>query len=240
MPVETRTSNTATTKGIKESELQHLPFTLTSNSVLDELIESLKTARPNWHNINQQLKDLFRYQKALKDGNTLGESVEIMAMLTVLDKVKPLKGVYLSPIRSGESTRNFRFIQGKHDYIVQDIMTFNTVAEYDLLSWVSGLPVIWEIKSTKIQDCESLNLAMDGEKIRKKLEPLSEFYRQEDFGYVIAFPHEAFDPKNTLQSEFLRRGGKILPLQPTRREIDERINYARENHFFPEPLPSAV
>lgn len=118
-------------------------------------------------------------------------------------------------------------------------MTFREIVEYDQLSVVSDLPVVWEVKFVKQagrrggeRGRESLNAMFQDERIEQIFTPLQELYQRDSFGYVVVVPRDKLHPESPVQQAFQARGGIIAPISVDLEDFRKDIHWIRAKHGF--------
>jgi len=208
------------------------PIVLTSNSYLDKLTEMIQNTPFDW----DYIKAKADAQNFNESGNRVGKSAEIH-LHHVLQKASQLedfqKRLIISPVPKETTTQHFHFHSRKGSFIAKDLDTQQDIAEYDAITQVDGLPVVWEVKTGKRNRSSKkkgdLNAALTNEKVNAILAPLREFFNTDAFGYVIiTMPENIFD-MSSFQNGFRQRGGILIGLPTNYTEFQQNADIPLED-----------
>lgn len=190
---------------------------LSSNPTLERLAVEISKANPIIEQIN--LLSLRR-----NNGNGKRQEIGKLAEVHLACVLESLKDEYtdinLSPIPNDTLVGKYRFKQSGVNYIIyQEPRPSSAILEYDILSEINGLPVVWEVKLGK-----SIQPAIRNQRIKSILQPLKEYYGDRDFGYALVVPKNMLNPESEIQNKFTSKGGIIVPLYADKSELEADIN----------------
>lgn len=170
-----------------------------------------------------------------KNGDILGHLAETHLAQSLISLSEVFPGLVVNPIPNGTETDDFVFrVYGDHNYVVHKKNTGAAYIEYDAFTLVDGLPVVWEVKFGY-----SYNGALKNKRVKKILEPLTQYYGDSTAGYVVVTPKASVDESNDAQNKFIERGGILVTLPVTKTEFTEEVQSTietRKTHKEKPPL----
>jgi hypothetical protein len=181
-------------------ESEPLEVTLTSNPTLLHLIDTLKnTTEVQWDKLAQQAERGNNYESY----HLLGIFMELHVQ-DILERTIP--GILTSPLTGNKGRFTVeRIVRG--GFTASDSSGTNA-AEYDALTVVEDLPVVWEVKSgLSDRNSRGLKSAFKNETINRKLNPLRDYYQTDRFGFVVVTFPSFIESTPGQRKGFLRNGG---------------------------------
>ncbi|HZJ18429.1 MAG TPA: hypothetical protein VFD45_02315 [Patescibacteria group bacterium] len=197
---------------------------LTTNPRLATIIKGLSSTTPNWNALLKTLsgKQLTRMKEnktnGSKNGDTLGQLAETHVSLTLKMLSLEHPDLIVNPIPSGTETEDYVFRQYGHNYIAHNKRTGAAHIEYDALTLVCGLPVIWEVKLG-----HSFVEALKTTRISNISKPLIQHYHDSALGYVVITPKDSLNRSSKSQEEFTNKGGVMVTIPVTKTEFTETL-----------------
>ena len=208
----------------KDSKPPETKITLTANPTLDLIVCGLEEITPDCKSLIAGLSDTQKAKlSSEKNGILFGKLAEmhVWQVLTRLAEGNSL--IKIDPIPSGHETKNYRFEQSGHNVIVYKRHSSLSCVEYDMLTEIDGLPVIWEVKSGS-----SLSNAVSSQRVKTITRPLIQYYGKNNFGYVVVGPKYSSEPTKA-QQRFTRNQGIIARVPITKIQFESEIMNANGN-----------
>lgn len=200
---------------------------LHTNPVLQELILLISRTKPNPDEIKKVSEECGLTEDTLekdrKNGKNLsGKLAEFHTFSVLSSLTEHFREIDLSPIPDGARAGAFTFEQNGINYRIRDNNGLHSL-EYDILSEINSLPVIWEIK------LNGTIKPISKERIDKIIAPLREYYRTRTskFGYVLVRPSTSRQIIE-IEQQFIGRGGIIVNFPCTKSEFRKEA-YGEEN-----------
>jgi len=175
---------------------------LYTNPTLKQIVDQIPSYTANIEDINRIAREFGKrdYSK-IKDRKKLMGIIAEYHLYYALEKLKEIfPEINLSPIEDQAKRDGYKFQKQGINYKAFWGQNDDS-CEYDILSEIDRLPVIWEVKLGK------LNGATGNRRISTILKPLMSYYRNNRFGYVIVAPGNFITP----HPEFEERGGLLVP-----------------------------
>lgn len=208
-------------KDLKTAETR---ISLVTNETLGLIINGLEKIVPNW---DHMLSALTYDQKLKINGKANGQLLGRLAEIHVAHVLEALAVdnslVKLWPIPHDRETKNYRLAQGGINYVAYKKGSTTACVEYDMITEVDNLPVIWEVKIGY-----SLSQAINSQRIKTIAEPLAQYYGHANFGYVVVAPMVS-DKLTIAQRKFVEKGGLIARIPTTKVQFKNNIKSANEN-----------
>jgi len=195
-----------------------------TNKALDIIVEGLEQISPDWDELLDTLNDAQKNKiQGKENGHLLGRLAEIhvASVLETLAIDNPL--IKLWPIPHNHETKSFRLEHSGVNYVAYKKGGTTACVEYDMLTEVNNLPVIWEVKIGY-----SLSQAISAQRIRNIVEPLAQYYGHANFGYVVVAPTGS-DQLTIAQEKFIAKGGLIARIPTTKTQFENNIKSANGN-----------
>jgi len=195
-----------------------------TNEALNIIVEGLEQINPDWNELLDTLTDAQKIKiQGKANGHLLGRLAEIHVarVLETLAVDNPL--IKLWPIPHDHETKSFRLEHSGVNYVAYKKGGTTACVEYDMLTEVNNLPVIWEVKIGY-----SLSQAISAQRIKNIAKPLTQYYGHANFGYVVVAPTGP-DQLTIDQEKFITKGGLIARIPTTKTQFEYNIKSANGN-----------
>lgn len=163
-----------------------LPFSLRITSELQSLADEFAKAPVNWDRIAELYCDyiLFGKEGRTCENNLCGIVGELHLRSFLESAQAKNPAIKLNPIPFGTKVGSFVFNEGRlGSYQLALAKSGRGVAEYDMITAINGLPVIWEVK---------MGLHAKGAyahtRIRQLLSPIHSHFQSPGYAYVVVLP----------------------------------------------------
>lgn len=193
----------------------HLVTTPTLRKIVYELKYHHK---PDWIAISKKVKNATT---ASADPHQIsGAMAEIDIRMFLEKSSRASQGsIVVDPIAHNSKTERFLFARTtENTFVVVDPQKQERIIEYDVLTVIDGIPVVWEVKSQIRKRSRnnkgkghSLNEVLRIKHINQLFTPLQEYFDSKDFGYVVVATKEVIRPASPLQQGFCKNGGILIP-----------------------------
>lgn len=193
---------------------------LATNPQLLDLAERIKTTRPDWPLLIDEL--LERTEVSMTERTIIGRLAEIHIELVLAEQARHQPGaIVLDPIPERARSDHFNFHRARSGPMnVYWNDNGYMLTDYDLLTMVAGLPTVWEVKSSirtdNIASGAPLGTMFRQDEIYRKFLPLAELYDRTDVGYVMVLAKEVEERRQgrpaLARDDFQERGGVITHL----------------------------
>jgi len=208
-------------KDLKPAEAR---TSLATNETLALIINGLEKIVPNWDGLLGALSEDQKLKiNGKANGQLLGRLAEIHVAYVLEGLAIDNSLVKLWPIPHNQTTKNYRLEQSGNNYVVYKKSSTIACVEYDMVTEVDNLPVIWEVKIGY-----SLSQAINSQRIKTIAEPLAQYYGHTNFGYVVVAPMVT-DKLTISQRKFVEKGGLIARIPTTKAQFESNIKFANEN-----------
>lgn len=168
-------------------------------AIIEQLARVVGQTPFDWARITQRFKERITPEQFRKidASHKKGEMLEIHLRIVLEDIAAKVPGaIVFDPIPEDAETEHFRFTRDKNfelRLLSEKKDDRATVTDYDLITVIYGIPVIWEVKMLKnATDKGKGNFrdATNGQRVRKVVEPVLEYFiniegRENKCGYVL-------------------------------------------------------
>ena len=202
----------------KKPEFQ---ISLLTNETLNLIIGGLEKIVPNWNHLYDTLTDAQKLKiQGVKNGDLLGRLAEVHVSRVLDSLAEDNPTIIRWPIANGQETKDFRLEKSGHNYVAYKKGGTTACVEYDMLTEVEGLPVIWEVKIGY-----SLAQAINSHRIKTIVKPLAQYYGHAEIAYVVVAPTGP-NQQTISQEKFIEKGGMIARIPTTRTLFESNIRSA--------------
>lgn len=182
------------------------PIDFGSNSIFEDILTKIQNAHPNWHTLITDIQG-----ETIRSPGHFAE-LHLYQLLQQAQAEYGSELINLTPIQDGEETDKYLFRTDTHTGLNQVYVyskeTGQRIREYDAITKIGDLLVVWESKITRKRD--RLTDEMKPGQVSNQFEPLlGLFPGQTRFGYAILTTPEAISSTSEIQENFIRAGGKI-------------------------------
>jgi hypothetical protein len=206
----------------------------TTNATLDRLVEGFKKTPPDWDEVAHVFKNTKTYLLNTSTKDTIiGDLAEIHVDTVLKSLASSIGDIDLHPIPFYAEKNGIKFSALKFAHYQAMHLKHGTAVEYDQLMVVNDLPVVWEVKTSRVRNThrkKSAFFAVQPERIDKVFTPLSIYFERNDFGYVVVAPEEVIDPSFYTVLNFQKKGGIMVPLYPNTDEYKSQLELVRFRH----------
>lgn len=205
-------------------------YTLSTNLTVQQLIDKIGRTPPDINAIQELLnKGIITNngngRSKSKNGDYIGRMAEWHTAATINQMRGLFPSIDISPIPDDSLKGKYRFRQKGINYVVfREPRPLSAILEYDILSVIDGLPVVWEVKLG-----HTIQTAIRSKRIIDVFKPLSEYYDRTDFGYVLVVPKDVPDENSVAQNKFIERGGIIASLYGTKEQFQSDLGLTQQS-----------
>ncbi len=185
---------------------------LKSNELLEDICDRLAGLTPNWSGTIRKLKEQRpdMCSKKIYMPEIRSHISEVYLQVSLNKICRDWKRVDLHPVVDGDSSANYGF-RVSNGRLVVFKKGGDPYTDYDALIRVDGLPVIFEVKLSRLVGSKKgTDAALQPDRISYVSAPVREFFGTEDFGYVAIITRENLKD-SPLQQEFKKNGGILVP-----------------------------
>lgn len=217
----------------KEGEEKSLVVRLTTNPTLNQLVDTIANKPIDWEVFEAYLRGKGLKADQIKAvGGAQGALWELYIDMMIALFAERRYDIRINPIPDGTKTTSFEFYHsdmskgGRFSVRQGHSGQTHTIADYDELLEIEGLPVVFEVKSSvrkskKYRAATRKNPILRRSYIVRFSTPLAEYYKKDkeiDIGYAVFLMPEAISKTSSTQQDFIDRGG-ILRHLPTTSEV---------------------
>ncbi len=204
----------------QEYAIPQLNVNLATNQTVAGLCRIIETKPFNWNTLLGTVRTIRDADRTSMHGLVAELHLQQLLGQTAI----PLR---IDPIASGTQTDSYSFRKDSKGRLVAYDQQGRTVAEYDALIEADGLPVVIEVKASnrasRGSTSHSLDTALTVGGINRRFAPLKEYYNTNTFGYIVTTTRNAIQPNSLTQQCFQERGGILIPLPASLKDIKGAI-----------------
>ncbi len=206
---------------IEQPKEDKIPYVLSTNETLQKIVEEIGKLPPDISEIQTLINNGIRVNNGngknkSRNGDFMGKMAELH-IASLIGKMSEILPITIAPIPDDTLKGKYRFRQKGINYVVfREPKPLSAIIEYDILSVIDGLPVVWEAKLG-----HTVQPAIRSKRIIDVFKPLSEYYGQTNFGYVLVVPKDVPDENSVAQNRFIERGGVIATLYGTKEQFQK-------------------
>jgi hypothetical protein len=194
---------------------------LSTNAILSDITGQIRRAAPEWDKIKEGYQGYPR--RDYNRGEKKGYFAEIY-LHNELQKASEAYGdrVRIDVIPDESETENFIFEKKPGgNILVTDKLTKQHFVEYDAITEIDNIVVVWEMKNCHFKVNQQKNeKPFKSKRVKQIFAPLEEYFDNDtNFGYVVIVRSEVIDSSSDTQNEFRKNGGMIVPLKQSAVEL---------------------
>ena len=206
-------------------------ITLSSNALLNELVDQFPKVTPNWPRLIEAFKRTDKYRLNLHRPDSIAGMVGELFMQRYLKRWEGKSSrVIYSPIPNQARRKDFKFNiseLGNCQIAQREPHGYQTYAEWDAVMLIDNLPTVFELKTSKpSQIPREVNGFLTPSTYRTRLLPFQEYFRTNTLGMVLIVPQGSFSEHSIAKHNFEQAGGKIGSLYTTSERYYQEVENA--------------